>query len=783
MSPLNSIDPQSIESIEVLKDADATAIYGSRGANGVILITTKKGQVGETKVDVNYYKGAGRVTSMMDLLNTEQYLEMRKEALANEGTSPQTWDYDLTAWDQSRYTDWQKELIGGTAQTDDAQLSISGGNNFTQYYIGGGYHRETTVFPGNNADERISTHINLVNTSPNAKFKSTVSFNYSTGSTDLYKSDLTGIALSLPPIAPKIYDENGNLNWENSTWRNPFGELRNSYEANTNSLTGNVVLSYKLLPSVEFNASVGYTNMNMKAILKTPISSYDPSLAPYVRNTSAFTNSSFQNWVIEPQVNWQEQIGNGFFDVLVGASFLDEKTEGVGQYASGFSSEALMGNIGSASNISLSTSNYAQYRYQAVFARANYKYNEKYILNLTGRRDGSSRFGPGNRFANFGAIGMAWIFSNENFIKNTATFLSFGKLRASYGLAGNDQLGDYAYLDTYSSSGTYQGIDALNPNRLYNPDFSWETNRKLEVSLELSFFDDKISLETTYYRNRSSNQLVGYSLPPTTGFTSIQANLSATVQNTGLEAILATTNIQKPNFSWLTSLNITVPRNKLVEYPNLQGSPYATRYVVGQPLDISKLYNYLGVDSETGIYQFEDINGDGVISTPDRQTVRFVGRDFYGGIQNSLSYKGVQLDLLFQFVKQTGHNYLRAGFGAAPGQRANQPELVLNRWRSEGNPAVLQRFGTSPAVQTAYTNFIRSEQVIGDASFIRLKNLALSYTFPSSWMEETPIKMGRIFVQGQNLLTVTNYKGLDPEIQNNKLPPLQILTGGIHLTF
>ncbi len=418
----------------------------------------------------------------------------------------------LIVWDTTRNTNWQKELIGGTALTTDAQLSISGGDKSTQFSIGGGYHKETTVFPGDNSDQRVSVHSTVSNTSRDQKLKTSVSVTYSVNTTNLLRQDLTSRALLLPAIAPSLYDGSGKISWKNwsSSYENPLAYLSRKYEATTNNLIGNGIISYSILPNLEIKTSLGYTNVAMKAITMTPISSQAPD-ATTALNSSTFLNSGFRNWVIEPQLNWKPTIGKNHFDVLAGTTFLDQTSEGMVQTGLGFSSEALMRNLASAPTRNISTNYYSQYLYQAFFGRINYSFGGKYIINLTGRRDGSSRFGPGKQFSTFGAIGTAWIFSEEDFVRNALPFISFGKLRMSYGTNGNDQLGDYQYLDTYSSTpGTYLGGIGLQPDRLSNPDFAWETNKKLEAGLELGLFKDRVFASFSFYNNRSSNHWLDF---------------------------------------------------------------------------------------------------------------------------------------------------------------------------------------------------------------------------------------------------------------------------------
>ncbi len=458
-SPLSSINPADIESIEVLKDADATAIYGSRGANGVILITTKKGEQGKTNVGVNFYSGIAQVSRQMDLLRTSDYLTMRKEAFKNDNAIPAIWNApDLVLWDSTRHTNWQKELIGGTARINDVNISISGGDRNTQFLLSGGFHRETTVFPGENHDQRISALASVTNTSPNQKLKTSFSVNISKSFTDLPGKDLTYTSLSLALNAPSLYGQGGEVNWDGwvSPVENPLAFLKRKYEATTGNLVTNVTVGYKLIAHLEAKISFGYTNIESDAVTTYPKSSYNPN--EYVPpNSSVFGNSSFHNWVAEPQLNWSSPLGRGTIDVLGGATFLSQNRKGLSQYAQGFASEALMQNLAAAPTVTPATNYYADYRYQAFFGRLNYVHDNKYVINLTARRDGSSRFGPGNQFSIFGAVGAAWIFSKEAFMSDLMPFLSFGKLRGSYGTTGNDQIGDYQFLNSYTTSGLYQG--------------------------------------------------------------------------------------------------------------------------------------------------------------------------------------------------------------------------------------------------------------------------------------------------------------------------------------
>ncbi len=785
-SPLSNINPADIESIEVLKDADATAIYGSRGANGVVLITTKKGKAGKTKFEVQTYTTIGKITNKINLLNTQEYLAMRTEAFANDGITAYPEDaYDINGtWDQTRYTNWQKELIGGTANIYNAQVSVSGGSAATQFLVSGTYRKETTVFPGEAHFNRGAVAANINHRSEDDKFSMMFSANYTGDKNTLPGTDLTRQAYVLAPNAPALYDGAGNLNWENGTFENPLSYLNGKYINTANTLLANALLSYKLPAGFEIKTSLGFSDSQLSEERSLPNTMYNPTynLGSEV-SEMVLNDGKRRSWIIEPQINWQKKWKNIDVNMLVGTTFQTQKQKALALDAYGFASNALMNSVAAATTITILNDSQSEYKYNAFFGRLNMVLKDRYILNLTGRRDGSSRFGPDNRFANFGAMGAAWIFSNEPLLKNTNTILSFGKLRASYGITGNDQIGDYQYLDTYQvTPNLYDGVTGIQPTRLFNPNFGWETNKKFEAALELGFLKDRIFLTTAYFQNRSSNQLVGVPLPGTTGFPSLQANLDATVQNTGLELDCRTVNFKSKDFSWITSLNLTVPRNKLLEFPDLDASTYKNRFVIGESIFIQKLYHYTGLDAETGLYTVEDVNGDGEITAAgDMNSFIDFSPKYYGGVANQLTYKNLTLDVLFQFVKQKGADM--ASLFPVAGSFSNQPIQVLNHYPQNGIGATTQPYttGENPDALEAYNNYTLSDAMVQDASFVRLKSLSLTYAMPSSWSKSVSSK---IYVQGQNLLTFTKYKGADPENKSGYyLPPLKQFTLGVQLSF
>lgn len=785
ISPLNSLNIEDIESIEILKDADATSIYGSRGANGVVLIATKKGRAVGSGLKVNVYTGAGKVTRTLDWMNREQYLAMRREALKNDGLSIRTNDYDLNGkWDTTRYADWQKVFIGGTSKVTDVQLSFSSGNSKTQFTLGSGYRKETTVFPGDYFDKKFSIHYGLTHISNNSRFNLNLLASYVNDNNQLPVEDLTRY-IALAPNAPSLFDGSGNLNWQGNTFNNPFAFLKRRAKSLTNNLISNLAISYKLFEGLALKTSVGYNNIQMDQNMVYPLSSYSPQFQLPFNRMNQISNNSVHSWIIEPQLNYDKSIGGGKLNIIMGSTFQESIQEILSKTANNFSNDNLIENIQAAGAIAIDNYNYSQYRYNALYGRVGYIYKDRYILNLTGRRDGSSRFGPGKQFGNFGAIGAAWIFSEEKFIKKQIKVLSFGKIRGSYGTTGNDQLTPYQYLSSYSAINyAYQGLTGLVPTRLTNPDYRWEEIKKLEIALELGFINNRINLSIDWYRNRTSNQLVGYSLPSTAGFTSIQYNLPAVIENSGWEIQMNTTNIKSKVFTWGTNFNVSVPRNKLVSYPNIKGSPYQEQYDVGKSLFVLYYFHYLGINPSTGLYSFHDKNTDGSISYASDRSFFFNGQQYFGGLENSFSYRQWDLSFLVQFTKQTGQAFISNGAsGSFKSGVGNQPLSSLQRWQKpEDNQALVQKYTTRSNATQDY--FDASDYRIQDASYLRLKNLSISWDAPHSILKRIHVKNVRIYIEGQNLLTLTNYKGIDPETGGSlALPPIRMAVVGFKLGF
>jgi TonB-linked SusC/RagA family outer membrane protein len=795
-SPLSYLNPADIESIEILKDADATAIYGSRAAGGAILITTKKGKAGNTKATFDYQEGSGKITRKLKMLNTHEYLMMRHEAKQNDNLPITSADYDINGtWDTTRYTDWQKELIGGISRYTNINAGISGGSSNVQYLVGTTYHRETSVFPGNFEDRKISLHFNINSLSLNQKFRFQFVGNYLIDDNRLPGLDLTQNALSFEPVAPQVYNPDGSLNWATnasgtSTWNNPLVYVHKPYKNKTRNLISSGMLSYRIMEGLEIKANLGYSmvSSDLFQVTNTPETN-KPELRAFFPRSSAFGYHTSNSWNVEPQLNYNVKIGKGNLDILAGSTILQNKTNGLTVSASGFTSAELMENSAMASTSRVGSTRIVNYKYNAAFGKLNYNLLEKYLINFTVRRDGTSRFGKENRFHNFGSIGSAWIFSEEKFIRRNLPVISFGKIKASYGVTGSDQIADYGYLNLYGAipsyivNNNYQGIVSLQPEGLTNPQIAWEETKKTYVAVDLGFFNDRIIANVGYSSNRSSNQLLRTPLPIATGSAEIYQNFPATVGNETWEFSVNASIIKTKDFSWSSNFNMTVPKNKLIKFPGLNNSFYSNNFVEGKSLNLTRVARYAGVELTTGLYNFFDAHGD-LTTTPSVDDMYFITLDskFYGGFQNNFTYKGFRFDVLMQFTKKTAQNFYYATYGMAAGRFftgfSNQPASVLNRWQKPGDAAPIQKFTTGGTL-----SYLRSSDAyFTDASFIRIKNISLSYDIPLAWRRKVHLDNCRLYIHGQNLFTITKYKGLDPETGRiDVLPPLKVLTAGIQL--
>jgi len=812
-SPINGINPADIESISVLKDADATSIYGSQGSNGVVLITTKRGKSGKEKVDIAVNSGPTTASRTVPMMNTQQYLEMRKEALVNSGvTANPATDPDLLVFDQQKYTNWMDKFYGGTGNRTDAHVTLSGGNESTNYLVSGGYTRETYNFPGDFADNRFSLHTSFAHASRDKHFNLDFGTDYSY---DQNNSSGGGpnlfVGFTIAPNFPDLIGADGKLVWSykgfnfNNSQGNPMDYLKQAGNVGTRTMNSHLSLRYQLFSSLSIGVNAGYGRISVKEYSSRPIATQNPMYGPVGGANFGDRNNDVIN--IEPQLNFTKRIGNGVLTALLGGTYkkavMDETQISAGNYTS----DALLTSIAGAGSPPIVSNQASYYKYAAGFGRINYIWENKYIINLTGNRNGSSNFGPGKQFGNFGSAGLGWILTEEKGIRDAIPFISFAKLSANYGTSGSDGVGPYQYQPNWAVGIgiDYQGVQGLNPSNPLNPVYAWSINKKINAQLDLGFFKDRVYLNVSTYRNRSIDQLVSYVEPIQTGFGYITTNAPYVVENRGVEITLSSKNIIHKDFQWATSFNIAHNANRLYSFPDIASSPYAGIYVVGKSVQSKILLPYAGVDPQTGVFQFRAKNGNIAPYANASSSFNNVGGDateivdltpkFTGGINNSFTYKGFSLTLFFQFAKQRGPNYLYSIYSnyitSLAGQPlVNEPVAMLRRWQKPGDQAAIQRFVAGyyseldfNAVAGAHY-FTSSTGAYSDASYIRLKTVALSWRMPSSLLKKRFIEGCTVFVNAQNLFLITHYEVGDPETMTIfSIPPQRTIAAGLNLNF
>jgi len=809
-SPFNNINPADIESISILKDADATSIYGTQGSNGVVIITTKKGNPGATHFDLNVNTGFNSAAHPVQMLNTQQYLQLRKDAFAADGVIPtsnpnaypQPYAPDATIFDQSKYTNWEKVIYGKTTNNTNVHGSLSGGTVNNTFIMSAGYDRSTYNYPGDFADQRFTFHSNIHHLSTDKRFTvdMTTDFGYDQNNTAAFGG---GQDIVLPPNLPSLLSPSGGLIWNykgvDLTSDQFYSGLQKPTDLQNYNFNDAFHISYKILDGLTIGADFGYNRNTTSEHAINPLSAQNP--AGYnVIATATFANTTYQTINLEPQIKYNKTFGKGVFSALVGSTYKKNTSYSTQITGSGYPNDNFLRSIDGATTVSaFDASNI--YKYSAGFARINYIYNSEFILDLTGRRDGSSNFGPGRQFGNFGAVGAGWIFTEEKIFKNATSILSYGKLSGSYGTSGSDGIQAYQYNALYQTIQYvpgFQGSTPTTPYNLYNPDYSWALKKSLNVALDLGLFNNRLLFNATFYRDRESNQLVNYPLPIQSGLSSILGNLDATIQNQGFEFSIISTNIKTKDFSWKTNFNLSFNRNKLISFPNLANSSYANLYVIGQPTSIIYGYKYKDVNPTTGLFEFYKADGKTVTSNPayglastggDQVPIANQEVKYQGGFGNNFSYKQFSLYIFCQFSSQNAPSYLAQSYTTNPiGFEYNQPTAVIgNYWKAPGDVAELQRLasGYSSAAINTFFKFGQSSGVYSDDTYLRVKTVSLAYQLPDVFLKKIHIKGGSVFMNGQNLLTFTDYKVGDPELPGSysSFPIQRILAFGLNLKF
>ena len=773
-NPLNGISPEDIESITVLSGPGATAEYGSRAANGVILISLKKGQPGKVKVTAGVEHGQLRSMLRSRLLNTRQFLQLRSEAVINDGNTADSTYVPELKWGTTRYRNFQKEILGNTSRMGSSHFNLSGGSNNYNFLLSGNTSRQSTVLPGKTSDSRQSVYGHLHIQSADSRLKMAISGLYSWQDEALPLTDLTRNIY----LAPNSPTDNISMLEDNF------------YTLGVHHFMGHLKTSWQVVGGLSVEGSLGtyLLGANEKGTTTIAGQPSEPSNPP--TGSRFLGTNDFRGKMAELVVHYSKELWLGRLESFVGGNLQNDRRITTDTRIDGLNSDLQM--LSGSGGIAHFTNNQVDYKYAALFGQLSYDLEKKYVLSLTGRRDGSSRWSKDNRYGNFASINGSWIFSDETFVRGWS-WLKLGKLRASWGTVGNDQIPDYQFARSYASVSA-GGDQGLQPTSLYNPNLKWELYYNEELALDLGFLENKMGLSAMVYRTWSANQLVKSRLAGQTGEPGIFNDLPIKVQNEGLELVVRA-NIGRPgSFRWGSSLNLTIPRNKLVRYPGLTMSSNATTYVEGKSLSVSKGFHYTGVNDTTGLYTFEDRNKDGVYDYHDFVSGKSKDPRCYGAWSNNFSYRRWQLDLVFSFNFQNGDDPLilldeqnLPGAGApAPSQLGNGPVEWLHRWQKPGDHSNRQRLTSMlvTAASDALNRYITSDAAVIGASYGRLKTVSLSWRLPEKKAKDWKLKGLQVFIRGHDILTVTHYPVTDPEIQDPKvLPPGKSWLAGFTITF
>jgi TonB-linked SusC/RagA family outer membrane protein len=800
LNALADINPQDIESIEVLKDGASTSIYGSRAANGVILITTKRGKSGQGKVSINLQAGVSTITRFLSVLNAQQYRDIVIDAYENyndyvgsEYYKNYSWNYNLLDSLNPLNTgdvDWQ-DVMYRTAWQKELNVSFSGGSDNAKYAISSSFLDQDGIFIASNY-QRFTSRVNAdFKVNPKVDVGYSVSFAHSkndrinaggTGNNSLVQSILVR-----PPTYSLTYPDGSPVNYLNGK-RNPVALAEECTHLNTtNRIIGNQYMDYEILKGLKFrvNFNVDFISMREDEFYPTTVDYRDGYNSGSVRAINNLT------WANEDYFSYEKTFNEAHnFSALAGFSMQEWKKEITGLDGMYFVSDNIT-TLNSAGTISQDDSyvnTTAEHSMVSFFGRLGYNYNGKYMFVANMRADGSSRFGKDKRFGYFPSASAAWRFSDESFFSNLQSILNDGKIRASWGQTGNEAIGDYTSQGEFSVGSNYLSYSAASPTVMPNNALTWETTTQYDVGLDLSFLKDRFVFVTDFYLKKTTDLLFAVPIPETTGFSYITQNIGD-IQNKGCEFAL-TSHILNKKFKWTTSFNIAFNRNKVVSLPDdLLTNGYMTNgsYHIlqeGEPIGVFYGYKFLGVysrdednldnvrygSSSGAVFKggdpiWDDLNGDNVIDDNDRQIIGNAQPKFTGGFNNDFSYKNFTLNAFFQFV--SGNDI----YSVLNGQRNwvfaynNTSTDALNRWREQGDVTNYPRPIRNDPLHSGYYYRV-SDRWIEDGSYLRLKNVSLAYNVPKKITDKLNIGNLRAYVTGQNLVTWTHYTAYDPEVSS-----------------
>lgn len=784
INALTDLNPNEIESISVLKDAAAASIYGARGSNGIVLITTKRGKTGKSVVNFNAYYGLQQVWNTLDMLNARQWMEYRNDLAGSTIYTEQ----DMA--NNKIDTNWQ-DVIFRTAPISNYELSTTGGNEKTKFFISGNYFDQEGILIGTGF-KRLNGRVNLDH-SINDKLSVGTSIGLTYSTSDRVESDqsLHGPlpnGISTPAIYP-VYNEDGSYNQE-GPYSNAVSIANEATNQNfTYRTIANVFGEYKILPGLSFTTKWGIDFYN----LREHAFEFNTVQGQKYNGLGFETYTNATNLVSNNILKYQTTFGKNVLDVMGGYSF--EKRQRRSSYMRGqdFADENLE-YINSAATIVDASSDATDSGVRSFFGKINYNYADKYLVTFSGRLDASTSFGPNNQNGFFPSASVAWRMGQEDFIKDNVSAISELKLRGSYGLLGNDNITAFQYAELYGT-GSYNSKPAIYPNNIPNPDLKWETTAQLDFGVDVGLFEDRLTLTADYYSKKTKDLLLSRPLPGSSGFSSIVENIGE-MENKGLEFSLGTHEMLGP-VRWTSQLNLSLNRNKVTKLYDDQPiddlGRGGNRIAVGEPIGIFYSFKSLGVDPSTGDIVFADTNHDGEITTDDRTKVGNPNPDFIGGFTNTFAYKGFDLSVFLQFsygndVFNGSRLYLESLQGGD-----NQTTAVTRRWRSPGDITDIPRATSDPV--KASENKRVSSRFVEDGSYLRIKNVTLGYNFNSAFTNKIKLTTLRVYVSAQNLFTFTNYSGLDPEVNYSgnstqvvgtdffTFPQARAITFGVNLKF
>jgi len=783
-NPLAFLNPADIESIEILKDAEATAIYGARGANGAILITTKKREGEKLRVKAGISQGWGKGFRLPALLHTKDYVQLMREAYENKVPE----ESELMKWDTMRYSNLPDTFYGSTSTRTLVNLSVSGGNKQFSWLVSGSFRNERYLLPVSAYDQWKTGYASLGYRPGKGRFKTFMNIYYGNGENQSIAGDPSG-GVFASPIIPALRDSAGRLTWEKNgiSYINPLSLLENPYQAITNNLLTNWTIEYSPFKNLQLKVNAGwnYQRMDEKTLFLLRARPADPD----ERGSVNYAVGKRISWMIEPQADYLFYLDQVKVKATIGSSFQDERTSWGSRDSGGYSSDAEL--VADTKYRKADTINSrAQYRYQGSFVRVNTSLWDKYILNVTGRLDLSSRFAPENNLAPFMSVGAAWVFSEEPFLKKALPWLNFGKLRASYGTTGNDQIGDYQYFDSWSNlSYNYGGITGIRQTRPYVPDYRWGTTEKFEVGLDVKMWK-QYEMSLSRFRHRTKDQLMKLTLPGQTGYGSIpQANVSARVENTGWEWSVQKNGKETRSIYWNCLLTLAFPGSKLLSLAGLENDPAYSMLLQGKALTTRKLYRYTGFNKLTGLFEVKDVDGDGHI-TPEKDAIleRNMEIKCYGNFTGELVAGNWSLQISAEFrhlplYTQAFYTYQRLYPGNPDMNRfSNQFAGVSQRW--PGADAVYQNVNAALAsdARTAVENYLNSDAVITNSWYFSLRSVGLQYKPGQQLLKKLALKDARFSLQAGNLFMLDNYNNGNPSFQNPQaLPAVRTLTAGVQI--